>query len=76
MRAVGTDVVGYKIRKTTYTIYVLSLFFATATTIVLIAKLLTNKVSNTSQNAHNYNSYEKLFHLSLQKNLLIIKTNR
>jgi hypothetical protein len=46
--------------------YVLSLFFGTATAIVLIAKLLTSKVSNTSQNGENYNSDEKLLHLYLQ----------
>jgi hypothetical protein len=45
---------------------VLSLFFATAATIVLIAKLLTSKVSNSGQNTDNYNSHEKLFHLYLQ----------
>jgi hypothetical protein len=44
----------------------LSLFFATATTVVLIAKLLTSKVSNGGQNADNYYSHEKLFHLYLQ----------
>jgi hypothetical protein len=58
--------VGLKIRKSAYTIYVLCLFLATATTIVLITELLTNKVSNASQNAENYNSHEKLFHLYLQ----------
>jgi hypothetical protein len=46
-------------------VYVLSLFFATATTIVLITKLLASQVSNASQNADNYNSHEKLFHLYL-----------
>ena len=44
----------------------LSLFLATTTTIVFIAKLLTSKVPNGSQNADNYYSHEKLFHLYLQ----------
>ncbi len=65
MRMVGTDIVSLKIRKSTYTIYVLSLFFATTTTIVLIAKLLTKKVSKANQSADNYNSHDKLFHLYL-----------
>ena len=63
---VEIDAIGFKIRTSTFTIYVLSLFFATATAIVLIAELLTNQVSNASQNAEDYNAHEKLFHLCLQ----------